>query len=284
MTKKILFCLYLLFSFIDEQLNHESQNDTDTENAKGLYENESAKIMELSKNANLISEKNITLYTQLNDSVINIEKKAKNTSVKYFMDKQEGEHPENIIKIVIAPSIVIIFWLNSWILWKYNQKKLNKKDEIIYNLKEETTVNEFKSISLQANGRRAINNISISEDTTISLLNKLSKFEKSEKFLKKDVTLTALSNSLNTNPRYLSEIIKQHKGKNFNNYLNGLRIHYITSKLYTTPVFREYKISYLAEACGFSSREVFSVIFKKEMGVTPSYFISQLKRNEKDLR
>jgi YesN/AraC family two-component response regulator len=89
-----------------------------------------------------------------------------------------------------------------------------------------------------------------------------------------------LSNSLNTNPRYLSEIIKQHKGKNFNNYLNGLRIHYITNKLYDTPVFREYKISYLAEACGFSSREVFAVIFKKETGVTPSYFISQLKKDD----
>ncbi|MDQ0781372.1 AraC family transcriptional regulator [Chryseobacterium sp. W4I1] len=281
MTKKIFFCLYLLSSFIDEQLNHEPQIDTDTENVKGLHGNGSTKIMELSKNSNLILEKSITLYTQLNDSVINIEKKAKNTSVKYIMDKQEGEHPENIIKIVIVPSIVIIFLLNSWILYKYNQKKLNKKDEIIYHLKEETTVNEFKSVSLQANGRRAVNNISISEDTTISLLNKLSKFEKSEKFLKKDVTLTTLSNSLNTNPRYLSEIIKQHKGKNFNNYLNGLRIHYITSRLSTTPIFREYKISYLAEACGFSSREVFSVVFKKEMGVTPSYFISQLKKMKK---
>ncbi|AZA77307.1 AraC family transcriptional regulator [Chryseobacterium sp. G0186] len=66
--------------------------------------------------------------------------------------------------------------------------------------------------------------------------------------------------------------------KSFNNYLNGLRINYITAKLYDTPIFREYKISYLAETCGFSSREVFAVIFKKETGVSPSYFINQLKK------
>ena len=283
MTKKILFCLYLLFGFTDEQLNHEPKTDAEIGNVKDLYEHEFNKIMELSKNVNPISKKSIILYTQLNNSIINIEKRAGNTAVKYIMDKQEGERPQNIIKIVIAPSIAIIFWLNSWILWKYNQKKPNKKDEIVNHLKEETTVTEFKSISLQTDGKREVNNISISENTITSLLNKLSRFEKSEKFLKNDVTLTTLSNSLSTNPRYLSEIIKQHKGKNFNNYLNGLRIQYITNKLYNTPIFREYKISYLAEVCGFSSREVFSVIFKKEMGVTPSYFISQLKRNEKDL-
>jgi len=275
MTKKILFCLYLLFSFADEQLNHKSQTDTEIENAKDLYENEFNKIMELSKNVNQISEKRISLYTHLNNSIANTKNKVLNAPLKYTMVEQGEKHPH---LIVIIPSVVIIFLLNNW-AWKNNQKKQNKRDEITINqLKEETTVTEFKSILLQADNKKADHIISISEDTTISLLNKLSRFEKSEKFLKKDLTLTTLSSSLNTNPRYLSEIIKQHKGKNFNNYLNGLRIQYITSKLTDTPVFREYKISYLAEACGFSSREVFSVIFKKEMGVTPSHFISELKK------
>jgi len=49
--------------------------------------------------------------------------------------------------------------------------------------------------------------------------------------------------------------------------------------LYEEPKHREYKISYLAELCGFSSREVFTTIFKKETGISPSYFIDHLKND-----
>ncbi len=112
---------------------------------------------------------------------------------------------------------------------------------------------------------------------------KLQKFEESQKFLRKDVNLTHLANTFNTNTRYLSDVINQHKGKNFHNYLNELRIQYITELLYKEPKYREYKVSYLAEVSGFASREVFSVVFKKETGVTPSYFINSLRKDESEV-
>ncbi|NHQ67331.1 helix-turn-helix transcriptional regulator, partial [Elizabethkingia miricola] len=46
--------------------------------------------------------------------------------------------------------------------------------------------------------------------------------------------------------------------------------------LYNNPLYREYKISYLAEECGYSSHQVFITAFRKETGMTPSYFIKQL--------
>lgn len=229
-----------------------------------------------------ISKKYMNLYTKLNDSIINIEKKAINTPVKHIIDEKEKIYTSDIQKIVIIAScIIMMLSLGGWLFWKQNQNNIHKKYKtVIETLKNETKIKEIEPVLSEVDDKSPENVINISEDTTTSLLNKLSKFEKSEKFLKKDMNLTSLSNSLNTNPRYLSEIIKQHRGKSFNNYINGLRIHYITNKLYETPVFREYKISYLAEACGFSSREVFAVIFKKETGVTPSYFISQLKKDD----
>lgn len=122
---------------------------------------------------------------------------------------------------------------------------------------------------------------SISTETYNCILKKINKFEKSEKFLRKDINLTWLSNHLNTNTKYLSEVIKRHTGKNFNGYINGLRIRYIINKLTEIPVYRGYKISYLAEECGYASPQVFAIAFKKEMGMTPSHFIEQLK-NEPD--
>ncbi|MCT3917986.1 helix-turn-helix transcriptional regulator [Elizabethkingia anophelis] len=86
-----------------------------------------------------------------------------------------------------------------------------------------------------------------------------------------------MSNLFNTNPRYLSQIIREYKGLNFNGYINQLRINYISRKLYDTAIYREYKISYLAEECGYISPQVFINAFKKETGMTPSYFIKELK-------
>lgn len=109
----------------------------------------------------------------------------------------------------------------------------------------------------------------------------MEKFENSKNFLKKDLTLTSLSNSFNTNPKYLSEVIKAHRLKSFNGYINSLRINYITNKLYEDHIYREYKISYLSEECGYSSSQVFVIAFKKENKVTPSFYISQLKKSDK---
>lgn len=98
--------------------------------------------------------------------------------------------------------------------------------------------------------------------------------------MKNNLTLSTLSHDLDFNTRYITEIIKSYRGKNYNNYINGLRIDFITKKLYEDPQFRKYKIAYLADYSGFSSGTSFTTIFKKETGMTPSYFISQLEKKE----
>jgi AraC-like DNA-binding protein len=226
--------------------------------------------------------KYMSLYTNLSDSLAHINKLSADKTIKKISSKQDKVHKDNELHIIIISCIILlVLVVSGWFFWKRNQNKIHKNYKtVIENLKNEAKTREIEPVLIKIENKIPENAINISEDTTTYLLNKLSKFEKSEKFLKKDMNLSSLSSLLNTNPRYLSEIIKQHRGKNFNNYLHGLRIHYITSKLYETPVFREYKISYLADVSGFSSREVFAVIFKKETGVTPSYFISQLKKDE----
>ncbi|MGC4041402.1 MAG: AraC family transcriptional regulator [Flavobacterium sp.] len=120
----------------------------------------------------------------------------------------------------------------------------------------------------------------ITDETINTLLFKLSEFEKSGKYTDQKMSLSTLSSMLNTNTKYLAEIIKQYKGKKFRDYINGLRIDYISELLANCPEYREYKISYLAECSGFSSRVVFAVVFKKETGISPSYFINNLKQEE----
>ncbi|WP_415326895.1 helix-turn-helix domain-containing protein [Chryseobacterium sp. MMS23-Vi53] len=226
------------------------------------------------------SEKYTNLYMKLNDSLINVEKRAINTPVKNIIKAKEEDHKSNLMTILtIIGSAILILSAIVFFLWRRNQKIQHAKyEKVINQLKQEEKRNISEGMNIQE--VYTDKSLNIHDDTVNSILQKLNKFENSERFLKKDKTLTSLANSLDTNPRYLSEIIKQYKGKNFNNYLNGLRIHHITQLLYKEPIYREYKITYLAEHCGFASREVFAIAFKKETGVTPSYFINQLRSEE----
>lgn len=228
--------------------------------------------------------KYMELYTNLSDSLSYVGKQTTNSTVKKMNTVKEKVHKSNMLRIVyIAVTALLIVMLCSWFLWKRNQTVLHKRyQSIIRSLNKERKNSPLQPDIRSEAADRVTTPLSMAENTSLSLLSKLSRFERSERFIKKDLTLTSLANALNTNTRYLSEIIKQHKGKSFNSYINGLRIRYITNKLYENPVYREYKISYLAEACGFSSREVFAVIFKKETGVSPSYFINQLKKEGND--
>jgi len=223
------------------------------------------------------SKKYMNLYTKLNDSLVNEEKKTINTPVKKIMDEQGKAHMGNIQKILmISLTIIILLVAGGILFWKRNQKKLHENYETLINNLKKANDSPVLTIQREIPSEKGI---TITDETVKMILAKLEKFEKSQKFTKKDLSLTSLATDLNTNTRYLSEIIKQYKENNYNNYINGLRINYIINKLYENPIYREYKISYLAEACGFSSREVFAVIFKKETGVSPSYFINNLKKD-----
>ncbi|GAA4160320.1 hypothetical protein GCM10022217_24160 [Chryseobacterium ginsenosidimutans] len=225
------------------------------------------------------------LYMKLNDSMIDAEQRAINAPVKNIIAEKNEEHKSNLTYIlIIIGSVLLIVSLFIFLLWRRNQKIFHSRyKNIISQLKNEEINSLQSSASDTIDSSRvsstADKNINIQDSTINTILQKLDKFEKSKKFLKKDINMTSLASSLDTNPRYLSEIIKQYKEKNFNNYLNGLRIQYIMQLLYKEPIYREYKITYLAEYCGFASREVFAIAFKKETGVTPSYFIEQLRAN-----
>jgi YesN/AraC family two-component response regulator len=107
-------------------------------------------------------------------------------------------------------------------------------------------------------------------------LNKLEEFEKSQKYIQKNVSLKTLAQQFDTNPKYLSEIVNNHKNSNFNTYINNLRIDYIVEKIKKNPEYRKYKVSYLADECGFSSHSLFTTIFKNRMDLSPTEFLQKL--------
>lgn len=127
-------------------------------------------------------------------------------------------------------------------------------------------------------GIEAVNeeNSLIPEETRQRILNSLEEFECSNLFTSGNMSLSFLSAHLNTNSKYLSYVIKKYRGKDFNSYINELRIDYVIDKLRSNPEWRQYKISALAQRGGFSSHSKFATIFKANTGLSPSVFIQYL--------
>lgn len=121
---------------------------------------------------------------------------------------------------------------------------------------------------------------SISKQKEDEILRKLNDFEMSKTFMDRNMSLAALSTQLEVNTKYLSEVIKKSKGKNFTTYINELKINHIAYLISTDAAYRQYKISYLAELAGFASHSTFSIVFKNVTGVTPNDYIQQIAKRK----
>lgn len=176
--------------------------------------------------------------------------------------------------------LVGLFLLLSWFLLRvyYNSRSKHLLDIISYlKLIHQPASQPFPSQKI------ASKNLSIPKETEDLLLAKLEKFEGSKRYLNKDISLAQIASLFETNTKYLSEVINKHKGKNINLYINELRIKYIVEKLKTDSRYLNYKVSYLAEECGFSSHSIFSSVFKNITGLTPNTFIQFLHKDQNEI-
>jgi len=123
--------------------------------------------------------------------------------------------------------------------------------------------------------------VTIPEETENAILKRLEDFETTTNYTNQNMSLPVLAKQLNTNTKYISEIIHTHKNKNFNTYINELRINHIIQLMKEDKKYLNYKVSYLAEESGFSSHSAFTVVFKSITGITPKQFVSFLKKDDK---
>ncbi|UEQ78181.1 helix-turn-helix domain-containing protein [Chryseobacterium arthrosphaerae] len=226
------------------------------------------------------SQKYLDLFSKLNDSINSAEKDAVEAPVKKIISETKSNGEKKIKGIAVISFVIIAFIISGMLIYRRrNHKIIHKKyEELIAKIQYENENSKVKPEAEKNNeSNGAKSSITITDETLKMLLFKLEKFETSKKYLRQDLSLTWMANSLSTNTKYLSEVIKNNKNHNFTSYINELRINYIIRMLYENPVYREYKIASLAEECGYATPRVFVNAFKQQTGVTPSYFVEQLK-------
>lgn len=215
----------------------------------------------------------------IRESYSGIEKK--NEEIK------KENHSKNVI--ILSAVFLLLVGITYFMIYRRKQKRNYEKirrilEEIQTNknsisIEEPATDTEIFEEKPEENEPENPAQAMMSPATEKKLLAKLDKFEQTTLFTRNTISLPYLASYCDTNIKYISYIINTHKQKDFNNYINELRIKYIIGKLKSDPEYQKYKISTLAVESGFSSLSKFGVAFKKVTEVSPSQFLQHIKIN-----
>lgn len=218
------------------------------------------------------------------DSVIASDFKHLSTRVykeydtKMLLDTKENlEKTNSYSKLLIFICLAIITALGIVMYYRIRKQKNIQKnyDDLLIKLEESNQAEETASIVKPEVVETGDKNIKFDSSIVEKLLNDIHTFENKQGYLEQGLTLKKLSEQFKTNTSYLSQVINEYKGSNFNTYINILRINYATQKIYHDKEWRKYSIEHIAAAAGFSNRQSFSNIFLEQNGIRPADFIKK---------
>lgn len=215
------------------------------------------------------------LQTAIQDSISSVKENARITFLTKINQKQDEileAKSERQTKMIGLTCFAILF---VFVIGYFINKRLDKKQNEYEKATKEAE--EREKFIAKNKAQESAGKIVIPDKTISFLLEKLEKFETNNDYLDPTISLNLLAENLNTNTKYLSEIINTYKNRNFHTYINELRINYIINQLKNNPVYLKYKVSHLAEEAGFSSHSLFSTVFKQLTGHSPATFIKIIK-------
>ncbi len=183
------------------------------------------------------------------------------------LEKKEKQANTKFVAVLILVILLIIVFV---FIYSKNLRYKKRFKEIM-NAQHHNSNASKKNISTPES-------IGISDDLVKDLLQGLSRFEDEHGYLSANISSRSLAKKLNTNSKYLSKVINAYKQKNFNGYINELRVDYVIDKLKREPKFRLFTIKAIAQDIGFNTTEAFSKSFYKKTKIYPSYFIKQLEK------
>lgn len=101
-------------------------------------------------------------------------------------------------------------------------------------------------------------------------------------YLDPNLTLRKLSIRLDTNTKYLSQVINHHGGTNFLSFINGYRTDEVRRRLRAGD-FQQHTFFGIAQRCGFKNKSTFYKVFRDNTGMTPKQYTEQLDVPAADL-
>ncbi len=194
------------------------------------------------------------------------------------LKKKQVANEKQKTKILIFALFISVVILGFGI-WYYNKQKRNR---IVFSELMDQ-IDQLKVSEQKNDQSEDVKEVVIDDVKVNQILKNLEKMEESEYFLRSDCNLRSIATKIKTNTTYLSLVIKEHKGKKFNSYINDLRIDYALKRLKSDKKFRSFSIGSIAKEIGYKSDNSFTKHFKAKTGLNPSYYIKKIQDLEKQL-
>ncbi len=195
-------------------------------------------------------------------------------------EKSKLEKANSWGRSIIVGLILLAVLLAILLIIRYRREKDVQRKYIILEEKfslQQNLIFEKSLVPIETEEKKT----GLDENKVEELLRKLKIFEDKKEYTQKGLTINKLAGQMGTNSNYLSQVINDCKGMNFNKYLSELRINYITRQLFENKEYLKYRIETLAKECGIASRQNFSDLFYEINGIRPTDFIRK-RRQELD--
>ena len=96
-------------------------------------------------------------------------------------------------------------------------------------------------------------------------------------YLDSKLNLPQLADLLNTNTKYLSQVVNHHYGNNLQQFINQYRVEEAKSRL-VDPEYGNLTYFAIGQLCGFKNKSTFYKVFKKFTDCTPHEFVVRARR------
>ncbi|MBQ4819337.1 AraC family transcriptional regulator [Aquimarina sp. MMG016] len=213
-------------------------------------------------------------YRRIIDSLhlddIRTKDKLYDQDIEELEEKNQNLSNQNVTYIIISLIAIVIIV----VLLIYNFRKQQKNKRLFEELQKKQ---QYKDSDDVPTSKKDF----VTDKKAEVLFKKLNELEVTDFFLKEDCNLYNTAKLINTNTTYLSKIINEYQQKSFNDFINELRIQYCLKKLKTDKKFRSYTIKAIAGELGYKSVNTFASAFKKQTGLTHSFYLKQTLKKEK---
>ncbi|MDY7394817.1 AraC family transcriptional regulator [Aureibaculum sp. 2210JD6-5] len=191
--------------------------------------------------------------------------------------EEEKSSQKKRFYLFMGVGLALLIILLGYIIYLIKEKKKNteKFNALLSKFNQEQTTT-LEIIDTKDNVLEEKISAEVNEETTEQILSGLQTLKEQEYFLRQDCNSYNVAKKIKTNTSYLSKVINSHFEKNFNTYINDLRINYALLRLKNDNRFRSFSVQSIAEELGYKSADSFTKYFKLRTGLNPSFYIKQL--------
>ena len=235
------------------------------------------------KRANYYFEKYINSTSEFDRIKSDLKASTKAQEIEKFkselktLETEKDKNQTYLNYLFLAASIIILGLLFVLLHFYRNKRKNETKFEELLEKMKDSSEDKLNIIDTKDEVLEEKNSTDVPEEIKQQILIGLKKLEEKEYYLKQECNSYNVAKKINTNTSYLSKVINSHYGKNFNTYINDLRINYTIVRLKNDVIFRSYSIQSIAEEVGYKSADSFTKYFKKDTGLNPSFYIKEIK-------